>query len=139
MWCVFFFFKQKTAYEMRISDWSSDVCSSDLLSRSLTRGGLDRSRAPRDAVVQPVLHCGCDVGGRSGLAPHAVVPDVNHDQPRPRRLSALRADLGDPSTKLASPVPSPRFGIAAGHTCRCARRHAEGTRVNAAKIGRAHV
>src|SRR3546814_16825227 len=30
--CVFFFFfKQKTAYEMRISDWSSDVCSSDLL------------------------------------------------------------------------------------------------------------
>src|SRR3546814_8339069 len=30
MWCAFFFFKQKTAYEMRISDWSSDVCSSDL-------------------------------------------------------------------------------------------------------------
>src|SRR3546814_10327880 len=30
---VFFFFKQKTAYEMRISDWSSDVCSSDLLSQ----------------------------------------------------------------------------------------------------------
>src|SRR3546814_2613716 len=28
--CVFFFFKKKTAYEMRISDWSSDVCSSDL-------------------------------------------------------------------------------------------------------------
>src|SRR3546814_4849973 len=28
--CGFFFFKQKTAYEMRISDWSSDVCSSDL-------------------------------------------------------------------------------------------------------------
>src|SRR3546814_9773508 len=30
MFLVFFFFKQKTAYEMRISDWSSDVCSSDL-------------------------------------------------------------------------------------------------------------
>src|SRR3546814_2556780 len=29
---LFFFFKQKTAYEMRISDWSSDVCSSDLFS-----------------------------------------------------------------------------------------------------------
>src|SRR3546814_10766762 len=28
--CIIFFFKQKTAYEMRISDWSSDVCSSDL-------------------------------------------------------------------------------------------------------------
>src|SRR3546814_9527894 len=32
---VFFFFKQKTAYEMRISDWSSDVCSSDLPGRDL--------------------------------------------------------------------------------------------------------
>src|SRR3546814_4774618 len=30
MWILFFFFKLKTAYEMRISDWSSDVCSSDL-------------------------------------------------------------------------------------------------------------
>src|SRR3546814_5497764 len=30
MFLLFFFFKQKTAYEMRISDWSSDVCSSDL-------------------------------------------------------------------------------------------------------------
>src|SRR3546814_4474283 len=30
MCCFFFFFKQKTAYEIRISDWSSDVCSSDL-------------------------------------------------------------------------------------------------------------
>src|SRR3546814_4183259 len=29
--CVFVFFKQKTSYEMRISDWSSDVCSSDLV------------------------------------------------------------------------------------------------------------
>src|SRR3546814_10844889 len=31
LFCIFVFFKQKTAYEMRISDWSSDVCSSDLL------------------------------------------------------------------------------------------------------------
>src|SRR3546814_8975350 len=34
---MFFFFKQKTAYELRISDWSSDVCSSDLT--SLPHGG----------------------------------------------------------------------------------------------------
>src|SRR3546814_9559666 len=40
---LFFFFKQKTAYEMRISDWSSDVCSSDL--RAL--GGVEP--APLDA------------------------------------------------------------------------------------------
>src|SRR3546814_10568096 len=33
----FFFFKQKTAYEVRISDWSSDVCSSDLISAAAIR------------------------------------------------------------------------------------------------------
>src|SRR3546814_7863332 len=35
-----FFFKQKTAYEMRISDWSSDVCSSDLVFTALKRAGI---------------------------------------------------------------------------------------------------
>src|SRR3546814_7064590 len=43
---LFFLFKQKTAYEMRISDWSSDVCSSDLetgrASKLLAFRGLDR-------------------------------------------------------------------------------------------------
>src|SRR3546814_978473 len=37
----FFFFKQKTAYEMRISDWSSDVCSSDLQRLAPLRAGLE--------------------------------------------------------------------------------------------------
>src|SRR3546814_17083066 len=36
---MFFFFKQKTAYEMRISDWSSDVCSSDLSARIVPAEG----------------------------------------------------------------------------------------------------
>src|SRR3546814_16981257 len=41
---LFFFFKQKTAYDMRISDWSSDVCSSDLYYRgSAERRALRRS------------------------------------------------------------------------------------------------
>src|SRR3546814_9673873 len=51
----FFFFKQKTAYEMRISDWSSDVCSSDLVALLLEHGhhgigvadGVDLARAQR--------------------------------------------------------------------------------------------
>src|SRR3546814_10516626 len=37
----FFFFKQKTAYEMRISDWSSDVCSSDLIDEIAGNGERD--------------------------------------------------------------------------------------------------
>src|SRR3546814_5196988 len=40
----FFFFKQKTAYEMRISDWSSDVCSSDLDEIGLTKRNSDGYR-----------------------------------------------------------------------------------------------
>src|SRR3546814_1673588 len=42
--CIIFFFKQKTAYEMRISDWSSDVCSSDLYDRSHRRIVMMASR-----------------------------------------------------------------------------------------------
>src|SRR3546814_5092060 len=37
LYVCFFFFKKKTAYEMRISDWSSDVCSSDLAFNQLAR------------------------------------------------------------------------------------------------------
>src|SRR3546814_15998077 len=48
---MFFFFKQKTAYEMRISDWSSDVCSSDLRARELTRG-IGRDMFEHRAVAQ---------------------------------------------------------------------------------------
>src|SRR3546814_9155724 len=43
----FFFFKQKTAYELRISDWSSDVCSSDLF------GALDDLSAAEVAAMAP--------------------------------------------------------------------------------------
>src|SRR3546814_13981614 len=54
-YCViicFFFFKQKTAYEMRISDWSSDVCSSDLLSRRRPFRTTSRD-APTSAAIAP--------------------------------------------------------------------------------------
>src|SRR3546814_5081938 len=37
---LFFYFKQKTAYEMRISDWSSDVCSSDLTTGQVAKAGF---------------------------------------------------------------------------------------------------
>src|SRR3546814_9367910 len=42
-----FFFKQKTAYEMRISDWSSDVCSSDLIGRGVCAFRLSRRHGLR--------------------------------------------------------------------------------------------
>src|SRR3546814_4600018 len=49
--CVFFF-KQKTAYEMRISDWSSDVCSSDLFDAAGDRGRQDVEVEGRHAAAR---------------------------------------------------------------------------------------
>src|SRR3546814_9328325 len=73
----FFFFKQKTAYEMRISDWSSDVCSSDLLPprpavppRPVVprlrrrRAGFQLARIDRLVPVTPVPAAAAAGGGR---------------------------------------------------------------------------
>src|SRR3546814_4186001 len=49
---VFFFFKQNTAYEMRISDWSSDVCSSDLPTAAPGRGGQPEIAAQLAPVLE---------------------------------------------------------------------------------------
>src|SRR3546814_12257262 len=73
MFRVFFFFKQKTAYEMRISDWSSDVCSSDLY--SIPAGGDN-----------PLLR-------QAGLQPGDVVLSVNGRAVEPARLGALKQAL----------------------------------------------
>src|SRR3546814_1819541 len=72
----FLFFKQKTAYEMRISDWSSDVCSSDLLGGIHRPSGARRDRlhlraraALRDAptvVLARGVRRGKPLGGAAG-------------------------------------------------------------------------
>src|SRR3546814_16201471 len=64
-----FFFKQKTAYEMRISDWSSDVCSSDLR-RERRPLGQQQSVRPDRSVAQPSRNLGCGRGRHTdGLRP----------------------------------------------------------------------
>src|SRR3546814_4490455 len=60
------FFKQKTAYEMRISDWSSDVCSSDLgsaerASRAARKAYPCRSMESNRTVIIEVIRCGAGV------------------------------------------------------------------------------
>src|SRR3546814_6539872 len=66
---MFFFFKQKTAYEMRISDWSSDVCSSDLNADVVGKrqGGLQS-------------HLGKAFRGLRHLALEQLAPAVRHEQ-----------------------------------------------------------
>src|SRR3546814_7456653 len=56
LFCSCIFFKQKTAYEMRISDWSSDVCSSDLDAR--IRDALQRINDLVAAAIEEVLIAG---------------------------------------------------------------------------------
>src|SRR3546814_9409807 len=75
--CFFFFFKQKTAYEMRISDWSSDVCSSDLHDRA------DRAR----------LYIGASGDHSAGGREIAGQADVRHHrrQPPDHRNALCRA------------------------------------------------
>src|SRR3546814_3233095 len=69
-----FFFKQKTAYEMRISDWSSDVCSSDL------RWRRDQDYRARDRIIEAYqrLAISCaSRASRSGLPFDDLLQEAN--------------------------------------------------------------
>src|SRR3546814_4010259 len=70
MVCVLFFFKQKTAYELRISDWSSDVCSSDLGFPSGPFSSLAwQARPPRVKGVRSAFWQGDQSGGSTMAEP----------------------------------------------------------------------
>src|SRR3546814_4226661 len=89
---VFFFFKQKTAYEMRISDWSSDVCSSDLALHKQQHGVVGDQLG--DAVVSGgVGHCRSP--GRRAIAPAKYLPPMQDRKSGVEGKSVLvRVDLG---------------------------------------------
>src|SRR3546814_8135761 len=81
---LFFFFKQKTAYEMRISDWSSDVCSSDLPANRCSSGSPavdDRTR------VEAQLRCQGRLSARLCASPGRG-PALDRRPAGPRRCSA---------------------------------------------------
>src|SRR3546814_16082445 len=65
-----FFFKQKTAYEMRISDWSSDVCSSDLSSANCAPRS-PMKRPPKPAMSAPI-------SGRKTIAAYIRPSALHH-------------------------------------------------------------
>src|SRR3546814_5673401 len=90
---VFFFFKQKTAYEMRISDWSSDVCSSDL-----TAEGIVRRRAL--AVLQPHLQAGDIAGAKRSLEVFGKSRRLAHR--RGDQVKPLGGSLGHPWSLIRS-------------------------------------
>src|SRR3546814_1412278 len=81
---IFFFFKQKTAYEMRISDWSSDVCSSDLAET--------RSETKRFSFSSQ-KRCWCRFGSkrrrRRLLACETVLPTIGRSEEHTSELQSL--------------------------------------------------
>src|SRR3546814_9154683 len=87
--CFFVFFKQKTAYEMRISDWSSDVCSSDLFLEGAPKGPFSTNilwdRAIAAGRLYGVSHMGqwFDVGTPGRIAPtEAALGGVRSEERR---------------------------------------------------------
>src|SRR3546814_1913156 len=113
LYCLFFFFfKQKTAYEMRMSDWSSDVCSSDLdqglrvpvrqvQAHEVSRHRLREVRRRGHAVQGAARADGPHRAGLSGGA--HLVPEVDAEPHRPHadrksvvegKSVSVRLDLG---------------------------------------------
>src|SRR3546814_13594627 len=112
MWMFCFFFKQKTAYEMRISDWSSDVCSSDLQRPKIAEAknsravGDDRDKIAFRRVIISCCRIFCDGphgysdAGRIGkaevpLGRHRLgTDDLSFSRP-PMRVEQQRLTLGN--------------------------------------------
>src|SRR3546814_20206215 len=148
---MFFFFNQKTEYEMRISDWSSDVCSSDLKAEGILflrhslrqRPGADRRqpyrRKPRPAVseqgVLPALaliggggrmaHDGFGRGMDTGPVGRAAIERAR--APQAFQLPHVELDRIDPAGPIhkapQQPAPPPpRHQIAPTHSTTCWER-----------------
>src|SRR3546814_8578564 len=98
MLCMFFcydvlvfFFKQKTAYEMRISDWSSDVCSSDLTVNTISQPVCDLTASAMYGII-------C-----SGLLP---VTDGNTPPPVRRVIITVLSPAAKPRSTLNGCQPA---------------------------------
>src|SRR3546814_5700660 len=97
MLLFFFFFKQKTAYEMRISDWSSDVCSSDLRVAAAAVGLTARALPGACRAVFAAIRHGCAAerwpGPAAGIVTRRATPRregehrVNHNKKKIGRAS----------------------------------------------------
>src|SRR3546814_13459966 len=104
----FFFFKQKTAYEMRISDWSSDVCSSDLLVAERCGCAPQKSQSPR--IVS--------AANRSAAG---ISSSINHksgsDRRRLAQYSVISSSLSVFCCSDDTSVPAPSKSSSGSATC----------------------
>src|SRR3546814_17702393 len=104
LYVSFFFFKQKTAYEMRISDWSSDVCSSDL-PRGLIAGNDAADRRRDDEIDLPerladrLGQRAAQPFGARGILKHAHLLEEN-GRVQPRRQDEMPLEQRIRATEL---------------------------------------
>src|SRR3546814_18549804 len=106
--CIVFFFKQKTAYEMRIIDWSSDVCSSDLigriarLQRRRVKGEIEHRQAEVDSDVDGATRA---LGGDALRCQRDALDQAEPRDQRPRQSpfagDAVIEALPDPAKQSA--------------------------------------
>src|SRR3546814_537220 len=93
---IFFIYKQKTAYEMRISDWSSDVCSSDLCIFAVfgedgdARGAVDGDGAGGVETIRFACRVDFDLIGRAGGEGEVAVDGQPPDRIARRKRAAAR-------------------------------------------------
>src|SRR3546814_5929884 len=130
----FFFFKQKTAYEMRISDWSSDVCSSDLIpcatasprmrdrSFRLAYGQMFRNRGvvPSSAYMAPTK---CESSVRFGMESSQASMVARSEEHTSELQSLMRISYAVFCLKTKSPRrrrQGGRLGHIASAICSCA-------------------
>src|SRR3546814_16572470 len=142
-----FFFRQKTAYEMRISDWSSDVCSSDLIN-SATKGFVNCGTTPKGSSVAsnaapksntaPISSPGYNQGVAYAAAPAAPRPTpvrasaapTHGSMPIGSPLDSSPDFQGGPALPIAAAPTSPPYDVPQP------RQRVRGT---IEQIGRAHV
>src|SRR3546814_9699967 len=106
---VFFFFKQKTVYEMRISDWSSDVCSSDL---NPTGGSLlgDEGPAPRQGRHSSGFQDRQGLGRKQLLSPFQAICGIRRRKAHPGQPQQFARTPARPRT--AGTLPDRKPGAA---------------------------
>src|SRR3546814_7376602 len=122
---AFFFFKQKTAYEMRISDWSSDVCSSDLRpGLTSPHAGINRA----EGGLFSRLRDGSDPGRRSVHGLRKQRPPAARTRLVSTQASALRFLIKRSSDNESSTRRPGRGMRKAGHGWPAADR--KSTRLN---------
>src|SRR3546814_15997710 len=116
-----FFFKQKTAYEMRISDWSSDVCSSDLGKNIVPKRECSRSKGASSGMAVAASPCSKRMLARPARCARSVAAATSSgDMSRPSAnpvlpvLSAIRLVVQPPDRKSVGSGKSVAVRVAHG-------------------------